>query len=449
MIDSGVDSIHFEDAEPELDSVLPTNQLRYTTNSHERNQRSFLKEKIRIFDEFHSVSSITDKSLEDVFTPHYADPSGEGIHGSFEFGDGNGYTACLGSDFDLIQLTAPATDQCGMVFARGNMPDDPVSILSRAQRQGFGFGFRVPEEVDYRWSDYLPKKKNTSTHKRKRLMSGYINHRWPLVKERIIDHNQNPLVDVVTAFCFNGGRMIQATKLSQARYLGLSDPKRTQESTAGEIELSVKLGDIIRLGCCCTGCPQPGESRLPKQYRHGKRVEEEQKRLLIYDCDPNSKTQLSIQWFEDGKPRNIGQPRERPLGSLGGIDACYDNTVKIGPLPKLLVTIFTLSGSDDGEPEILEIPTMERIEEWLGLSKLSPNNWTQAWTIMLPVHYCLTEDLDEFKTKLCLIAHTTEYILSVCSVRFCPDPNDSDRPYEVALVSNIVSRMRVDIQTSL
>lgn len=405
-----------------------------------------------------------------MFTPHYADPSGEGIHGSFEFGDGNGHTACLGTDFDLydfigfsflaktngdarIQLTAPATDQCGMVFVRGNMPDDPVSILSRAQRQGFGFGFRVPEDVDYRWSDYLPKNKNTLTNKRKRMFSGYLNHRWPVVKERILDHNGNlPLADIITAYCYNGGRMIQVSKISQANYHGLSDPKRAQESSSGgEIELKIKLGDIVRLGCCCTGCPQPGDSKLSKEYNHEKKVEEGEKRLLISDCDPNSQTQLSIQWFEDGKLQKIGNSKPRSLGSLGGVDACYHSTIKIGANPKILVTIFTLQSSGDEEPGFLEFPTMERVEDWLGLPRKSPNNWTRAWDAVFPADVCstATENHEEFKSKICLIAHTTEYILSVSSVRFRLATSDENRPHEVALVSNIVSGMRVDVQTAL
>lgn len=90
------------------------------------------------------------------------------------------------------------------------MPDEAASILSRAQRQGFGFGLRIPEEVDHTWSDYLPKH-HKRTPQKKRIFTGFLNHRWPIVKDRIIDYG-SPLVDIISCFYYDEGRMIQVTK---------------------------------------------------------------------------------------------------------------------------------------------------------------------------------------------------------------------------------------------
>jgi hypothetical protein len=404
----------------------------------------------RIFDTSTSVDSLNTSDLEDVFTPHYSDPDcvyGEDIRGTFEFGD-SGFTAVLSADFDLLQLTAPCPKGCGIVFARGNFPDSPRSFLARAQRQGFGFGLRIPQDdVEYRWAEHLPqKRKGDKPPVRVRVMSGYLNQRWPITKEELRNEEGDAIAQIVTCWYMHDGTFVQVTKISAVtRCEGI----RAALGTANRREETIpyKMGDRIRLGCCCTGCLGPTDTTPPlmREYPHRSVVSRDKRLLTVEDSD--LETRLFMQHFQDGEPIsfNCEENVER-----GGVDIAYCGSVSVTKRPVIIVNTCSLRGPSDREEVWLRsAPSILEIEHILGLSSNSMK-WGLVWkvdksgTAMDGNH---SEDEANRQLKLNMIARTIEHLLTVAIVPI--GQTDVGWIPTIGLISNIVSSLKVDVQTCL
>jgi len=93
---------------------------------------------------------------------------------SLDFGSGS-YTGSLSAWHELLQLTCPDPDY-GIVFVRGDFPDNADSILARAQRRNqkgtFGLGLHVFGDQDY-VLEMTP-------------AQGYVNLRYPVTKLHLV-----------------------------------------------------------------------------------------------------------------------------------------------------------------------------------------------------------------------------------------------------------------------
>lgn len=95
------------------------------------------------------------------------DPSNTTPSKSLDFGR-DGVTGSVSTWHELLQMTTP-DDECGVVFARGDFPDTPDSILARAQRRNQRGGFGLEVKIDEKTPYVLER---TSAQ-------GFINMRWP------------------------------------------------------------------------------------------------------------------------------------------------------------------------------------------------------------------------------------------------------------------------------
>jgi hypothetical protein len=84
----------------------------------------------------------------------------------------DGYTASLSASNQLLQITAPHPT-CGLVYARGNFPDNQDAILSRAQNEGSGsWGLRFSAKSQVRRGDVIDQ--------------GLMNFRWPFMSVDLV-----------------------------------------------------------------------------------------------------------------------------------------------------------------------------------------------------------------------------------------------------------------------
>lgn len=367
----------------------------------------------------------------DVYTSHFDESSQDkqDIRGTFELGD-NGYTACLSSDFDLLQLTAPNPDGCGLVFARGNFPDEPQSILARAQRPGFGFGMRIPEKVQYRWNESLQSKE-----RRDRKLSGYLNYRWPVLMETLKDATGSTIAETLTAWYIKDGTLFQVTKIS-------ARSSRKQEI----VEVPYRLGDRMRFGCCCTGCPTSTDMRFHKSYRHTASLSHGKTLLMAEDKD--LKTRTYMQWFIDAEPQEIELKNAKT--DFGSVHVGSNGVIKLRSEPVIVVHMMSLRCSAE-KYEVFQRapPSMDEVEAELGITAGSAC-WGKIWrsdlgSTEVQGNLFPTEcsNLETHQLKLDIIARTVEYLISVASV-----PQRGNRP-PIALLSNIVATLTVDIHTLL
>lgn len=117
------------------------------------------------------------------------DPTNTTPTKSLDFGR-DGVTGSLSAWHELLQITAP-DDECGVVFVRGDFPDNPDSILARAQRRNQRGGFGVEVRID----------ENSPYVLERTAAQGLINMRWPYGRFNFVfqDQTRKPPEPVVFA----------------------------------------------------------------------------------------------------------------------------------------------------------------------------------------------------------------------------------------------------------
>lgn len=348
----------------------------------------------------------------------------------------SGYTACLGSDFDLLQLTAPASapDSCGVVFARGNFPDDPSSILARGQRAGFGFGFRLSEGLEGQWQQFLQPKQN------RRQSSGYLNYRWPITRETLATEDGTPLAETITVWYVAEGTLYQITKVSAYVNDGQSP-----------VTIPYRFGDRVRLGCSCTGCPASKDVTFHQPCEHRASLRHHGRQLVVED----GSTELFMQLFINGMPIKLPPPDKRT--DWGGIDIGFsDNIRDVDSSPIIVVHMASLRGpgytGSFCEPFRASPPKRCEVDQHLGLGTTG-ECWGRLWSSHLypgysgnPFRPDVSVDGPQDALKLDIIARTVENLTSVAAIPVRGNDGDDSA---VTLISNLVSHMTVDVQVLL
>lgn len=165
---------------------------------------------------------------------------------SLDFGR-EGFTGSLSIWHELLQLTVP-DEQCGVVFVRGDYPDNAESILARAQRRNnsgtFGLEIHIPEEANFVLE-------RTSAQ-------GMINLRWPFTKFNFVEKDSS--IGSVSFATYTICSFIKDKTLYQiVRVAPQSTSAPDSALCNGSIPESViksgldlNIGGTIRLGCCCS-----------------------------------------------------------------------------------------------------------------------------------------------------------------------------------------------------
>jgi hypothetical protein len=295
--------------------------------------------------------------LTDVFTAYYDpddnehhpyDDNVEGnsngddntIHGTFELGDGDGFTACLSAGFELLQLTARTNVSCGVVFARGAFPDSPQAFLARGQKEGpsCGFGLRV--------------------RKTRLVTAGYLNHRWPIAKESVENEDGEVVAEVITCWYIDQGTFVQVTKMSPTKKYG-------------SVAVTYNMGSRIRFGCCCSMCFGGGRrcdfgasstafNLLRREYEHSAKVSHEGRPLTV--ADPALGAILYMQRFRDGKPVDFDSGES---SGIGNVNVTCEDKIILTERPVVVVNTCSLRGSvsDIGDVFFEVPPSMIDVEK--------------------------------------------------------------------------------------
>lgn len=173
----------------------------------------------------------------------------------------DGYTTSV-TDFwhEMLQMTAPDA-QCGVVFVRGDFPDDPGAILARAQSfdQHRSWGLRVCTKLD--GIGKTPYTLGSVT------VQGLINHKWPYSQYELKMKGRDPGIYSICSFV-KDATVYQVARLKvgaatkkegtgiQSQPLGGHSVSRRSSITSSPPKtlppVPFRLGGNMRFGCSCS-----------------------------------------------------------------------------------------------------------------------------------------------------------------------------------------------------
>lgn len=163
---------------------------------------------------------------------------------SYDFGE-NGHTGSITTWHELLQLTAP-DDRHGVVYVRGDFPDNTNSILARAQRRNptgtFGLGVYVDKQLE---------PGQVSTVLEQTAAHGLINMRWPCTRLNYVqndEHRQPVIVADYTACSF-----VKDQTVYQIVHISPRGPSSPGSIRGGakplpRVNVKVNIGGLLRFG---------------------------------------------------------------------------------------------------------------------------------------------------------------------------------------------------------
>jgi len=173
---------------------------------------------------------------------------------SLDFGE-NGHTGSLSTWHELLQLTVPDS-RCGLVFVRGDFPDNPDAIFARAQRRNqkgtIGMSIRIPP----------PDKHSTHWAQEPTAAQGLINLRWPYTRLDWVKDNartgSDPFASFVVCSFVNQETVYQIARIVPKRVAqpspapSLVDLDRADPHLGKPVKFTIDVGGLIRFGCPST-----------------------------------------------------------------------------------------------------------------------------------------------------------------------------------------------------
>ncbi|KAK4443437.1 hypothetical protein QBC34DRAFT_443388 [Podospora aff. communis PSN243] len=386
---------------------------------------------------------------------------------SLDFGSG-GYTGSLSAWHELLQLTCPDS-QCGVVFVRGDFPDNADSILARAQRRNqkgtFGLGLHVPDDQEY-VLEMTP-------------AEGYVNLRYPVTRLHCV--RQSDLFGSVTFASYTSCSFVKDGTVYQiARIL----PSHLASSTSSSVhsrpppkdhkdtEITVDVGGVIRFGCACSSAHRhgiDGRSLGPvvplfhDRYKtvgnkfvfgcesavHQKRLE---MRLWIdreaqpLEMHPCSSARLDRHLCGQAHPDDESQPEN---DESYPDEVCRMHVRQRIPFREdrstVLVAAFRLVDSDQPlDTREMDVIDYRVVQEYLGVADDSLCATYRLWTNTLN---CLSGNTGKFEINA--IGRAVESTMSIASVPLEVAREDGGRrDLGVALVKNIVASPIVSLEST-
>lgn len=279
----------------------------------------------------------------------------------------DGFTASMADWHFLLQMTAPDA-KCGIVYARGNFPDNADAILARTQNEeGQGsWGFKVGKDSQIEIGEFG--------------FQGLINYRWPCFSNRITaksgkygEHDEIGQLYICT--------FIKDQTLSQIVVVRKYDEK-------SEGKLTFRFGGPIRFGCFCSNKTynelsqnrileaidsETGHSRYNLRYSHNNLV-----RSAICEDGRYKDVGLDMQLFINGEARQfVDQNKE---SQLSYIDMSTEQTVVIDSNgPTVIIGTISLVTHRDLDKYLSTPPLSEDIEQYLGISTHSEASTGKLW----------------------------------------------------------------------
>ncbi|KAK4161191.1 hypothetical protein QBC43DRAFT_292255 [Cladorrhinum sp. PSN259] len=357
---------------------------------------------------------------------------------SLDFGN-NGFTASLTDSHELLQLTRPDST-CGLVSVRGAYPDRAASILSRAQRGGYGtFGTCL-----------LPGAKESDVELGERKAQGWINFRWPYAQYELVRRDRKS--EFVSGFesgtCeimsfVKEGVVYQLHRLKWGRGSSLSDSDDAGPNSpfkpSNIATARLRIGGGVRFSCPCAsgmvGSEQNIDSFIMESSASG-----------LSCMSSNYQTTLKIAFNENGNPRRL-TPTHHPhnITKQAGpwIDlSCEERvTISSGHATYLISAYAIENETDTGgiPPSFTELPA--DLRDYLGVDRDSLHMTDRLWTALCGANYEAAEAVE-----FCIVGRCVEQILGVTSVPIAPIY--SGQYPQTALISNIITSQYVDVQAA-
>lgn len=279
--------------------------------------------------------------------------------------------------------------------------------------------------------------------------TGWLNYRWPVTRESVrnSDMEGEEIAEVISTWYVKDGSIVQVSRVARVK------DNEVQGSNPEEIKIRYKFGNRVRLGCCCTACPTPAATSgsLPfRLYPHKSDLRRDRQLLIVEDENLGAK--MYVQFFQDEKPVEICHHSGNHRGS---VDIGFDSFITLKDEPVILIHISSLRGRGASSVWFDRPPRLEDVESHLEIGSdhmkygllWKANNSPYADGFLATRHYNDDTDLQKLhQLKLNLIGRTVEYLLSVAIV---PGEVEQGKPQQIAILSDVVSAMRVDVHTLL
>jgi hypothetical protein len=331
---------------------------------------------------------------------------------TLDFGS-EGYTASV-SDFwhDMLQMTVPDETCGGIVYVRGDFPDNPGAILARAQT-----------DLRYRsWGLQLRNEKYKLDYASEQSL---INHRWPytqydLKRKKYNDGTYTICSFVKDATVYQVLRLVHGEPVPQEQRDQPTVNRRNSMAsihmTKKTVQMEFKLGGNVRFGCV-------DRTEQQKEDKYTLSTSEDG---LQYSCISSSfRKKLTIQLFSNGKNVKVkSHDLELPSSGFPGhqnatasdmhtqrsIDLSFSHFEDVEPSkPTVIVAAFSLRSMEDNTP--LSFISSTEMEDYLGVGENSNHRTKRLWDA------CKTSTDEAVKfDEITAIARSFEIISNVTSI---------------------------------
>jgi hypothetical protein len=262
------------------------------------------------------------------------------------------------------------------------------------------------------------------------------------------DAQGEEIAEVISTWYIKDGSIIQVSRVARAQ----GNMIELEGSNSRDIKIGYKFGDWVRLGCCCTACPTPADTGNPPFRLYPHKSDLMMNGQLLTVEDENLGAKMYVQFFQDEKPMKICHQSGEHKGS---VDIGFDNFVILKDEPIILIHITSLRGRGASLVWFDRPPSLEDVEKQLEIGPdrmkygllWKANNSPHADGILAAKYHGGDIGQQEIhQLKLNLIGRTVEYLLSVAIV---PVEIEQGKPQQIAILSDVVSSMRVDVHTLL
>ncbi len=323
---------------------------------------------------------------------------------SLDFGR-NGYTGSLTAWHELVQITAP-DPSCGLVYVRGDFPDDANSMLARTQRHNAQGTWGLKPEFNDQDDLRLTGPYNT----------GFINLRWPCAQfslgcDGYEDGTYTTCSFVKENILYQVIRIVPG-KLSTDRH-GANLPTQQQSEPR---KLKFKIGGRVRIGC-------------PRNSYHSESLEDsadpavhysEQTKTLSFRSSLHGNSLALRMWVNR---QQIELKPGSPIAKESTVDMTAVHEVElVEDTPKVIVATFSLfnSASDETHEKINTKEGFPQLilssvaQDYMGVADSSKNASYRLWKNILSQEDDGYDSRSDFESNT--VGRSVEQILCVSSI---------------------------------
>jgi hypothetical protein len=317
----------------------------------------------------------------------------------------NGYTGSLTAWHELLQITGP-DPSCGLVYVRGDFPDDANSMLARTQRhnaQGtWGLKPEFNDQDDLRLTG--PD------------ITGFINLRWPCAQfslrcDGYEDGTYTTCSFVKENILYQVIRIVPGKP--SADRPGVNLPTQQQSEPR---KLKFKIGGRVRIGCPRNShhSESLGDIADPTVYYS------EQAKTLSFRSSLHSNSLALRMWVNR---QQVELKPGSPIAKKNTVDMTAVHEVELVETPTVIVASFSLfnSASDETHKETIMIEGLPQLilssvaQDYLGVADSSKNASYRLWQNII------SQEDKSYKLKrsdfeLNTIGRSIEQILCVSSI---------------------------------